>query len=212
MDVLLVTKRGYGIRFQEDKVRPMGRDARGVRGINLRQGDELVGMSAFARDCQDTILTVCQNGYGKRTKLGEYPTKNRGGMGVITIKTTTRNGPVSGVRLVAEDDHVILISSTGKLIRLRVSDIPVQSRATQGVRIMRLDKGERVASIERLADPDDDRASSSDIESIEPEEDDGDELDEDLDEGELEDEDDEGDDEGELEDESDDDDQDDDHE
>jgi DNA gyrase subunit A len=155
MDVLLVTKRGFGIRFQEDQVRPMGREARGVRGINLRAGDEVVGMSAFARDCQDTILTVCQNGYGKRTKLGEYPTKNRGGMGVITIKTTARNGPVSGVRLVAEDDHVILISSTGKLIRLRVSDIPVQSRATQGVRIMRLDKGERVASIERLADPDD---------------------------------------------------------
>jgi DNA gyrase subunit A len=183
MDVLLVTKRGFGIRFQEDQVRPMGREARGVRGINLRQGDELVGMSAFARDCQDTILTVCQNGYGKRTNLSEYPTKNRGGMGVITIKTTARNGPVSGVRLVAEDDHVILISSTGKLIRLRVSDLPVQSRATQGVRIMRLDKGERVASIERLADPEDEDQKGSAVSAVasgEPAELD-DEADEDFD-------------------------------
>ncbi|MEM9490634.1 MAG: DNA gyrase subunit A, partial [Myxococcota bacterium] len=134
MDVLLVTQNGYSARFQEDQVRAMGRDARGVRGINLRNGDAVVGMSVFARDCADTALIVCENGYGKRTILDEYPTKNRGGYGVIAIKTSERNGPVSGVRLVAEDDHVILISSTGKLIRMRVSDIPVLGRATQGVR------------------------------------------------------------------------------
>ncbi|GAB4511074.1 MAG: DNA gyrase subunit A [Haliangiales bacterium] len=159
MDVLLVTKDGQSIRFQQDQVRPMGREARGVRGINLIGDDVVVGMSVFERDCEDTILTVCENGYGKRTQLSEYSTQGRGGKGLITIKTSARNGPVSGVRLVAEDDHVILISVSGKLIRLRVRDIPVQSRATQGVRIMRLDEGERVVSIERLAeggDEDDD--------------------------------------------------------
>ena len=156
MDVLLVTKGGSGIRFQEDQVRPMGREARGVRGIGLREGDEVVGMSVFARDCEDTLLTVCRNGYGKRTHLPAYPTRQRGGLGVITIKTTDRNGPVSAVKLVGEDDHVILISDKGKIIRMRVKDIPVQSRATQGVRIMRLDldKDEGVVSVERLADVD----------------------------------------------------------
>jgi DNA gyrase subunit A len=152
-DVLLVTKKGKSIRFQEDEVRPMGREARGVRGITLAGGDAVVGMSAFARDCEDAILTLCENGYGKRTPITEYPTQGRGGKGVIAIKTSQRNGPVAGVRLVAEDDHVILISSKGKLIRLRVRDIPIQSRATQGVRVMRLDAGEHVVSIERLADP-----------------------------------------------------------
>jgi DNA gyrase subunit A len=153
MDVILVTKNGRSIRFQEDQVRPMGREARGVRGLTLADGDALVGMSAFARDCDDAILTICQNGYGKRTKISEYPTQGRGGKGVIAIKTSQRNGPVAAVRLVADDDHVILISSRGKLIRLRVRDIPVQSRATQGVRVMRLDAGEHVVSVERLADP-----------------------------------------------------------
>lgn len=164
MDVLLVSKQGRGIRFQADQVRVMGREARGVRGINLRDDDELVGMSVFTRDCTDTLLTVCENGYGKRTKLEEYPTKNRGGMGVITIKTSVRNGPVSGVRLVGEDDHVILISITGKLIRMRVSDIPVQTRATQGVRVMRLGDNERVVSIERLAEPTEPETQKSDTE------------------------------------------------
>jgi DNA gyrase subunit A len=156
MDVVLVTKNGRSIRFQEDQVRPMGREARGVRGLTLADGDALVGMSAFARDCNDAILTICQNGYGKRTQISEYPTQGRGGKGVIAIKTSQRNGPVAAVRLVADDDHVILISSRGKLIRLRVRDIPVQSRATQGVRVMRLDAGEHVVSVERLADPEED--------------------------------------------------------
>jgi hypothetical protein len=93
------------------------------------------------------------NVVGKRTALGDYPVKNRGGKGVITIKTTTRNGDVSGVRIVTEEDHMILISDRGKLIRIRVKDVPVQGRATQGVRVMRVDDGEHVAAIERLAEP-----------------------------------------------------------
>ena len=152
-DVLLASAKGYAVRFTEERVRMMGRNAAGVRGISLREGDLLVGMCTFRRDSAATMITVCQRGYGKRTALADYPTKNRGGKGVITIKTTARNGNVSGVRIVAEDDHMILISDRGKLIRLRVLDIPLQGRATQGVRVMRVDDGEHVAAIERLAEP-----------------------------------------------------------
>ena len=152
-DVLLTSARGLAVRFRDDRVRPMGREAGGVRGIGLREGDRLVGMVTFQRDTQATLITVCARGYGKRTTLSDYPTKNRGGKGVITIKTTSRNGLVAAVRIVDADDHLILISDKGKIIRLRVKDIPTQGRATQGVRVMRVDDGESVAAIERLADP-----------------------------------------------------------
>ena len=155
MDVLVCTRRGYSVRFPEEKVRAMGRDARGVRGVNLREGDELVGMLVFKRDSDETVLIVCERGYGKRTALSEYPTKNRGGMGVIAIKASERNGPVAGLRLARNEDHLILISTTGRLIRIPVATISVVGRATQGVRVMRLDDDERVASIERLVDPED---------------------------------------------------------
>ena len=154
-DVLVTSAKGYAVRFTEDKARPMGRTAAGVRGINLREGDRLVGMVTFPRDSTATLITVCERGYGKRTALADYPTKNRGGKGVIAIKTTARNGQVSATRIVTEDDHLILISDRGKLIRLRVGEISIQGRATQGVRLMRVDDGEHVAAIERLAEPDD---------------------------------------------------------
>ncbi len=152
-DVLLTSAKGFAVRFTEDRVRPMGRSAGGVRGISLRPGDRLVGMVTFARDAQATLITVCERGYGKRTGVADYPTKNRGGKGVIAIKATARNGMVAATRIVSDDDHVILISDRGKLIRLRVRDITTQGRATQGVRLMRVDDGEHVAAIERLADP-----------------------------------------------------------
>ena len=152
-DVLLTSARGFAVRFREDKVRPMGRTAGGVRGISLRAGDQLVGMVTFKRDTEATLITVCQRGYGKRTSVADYPTKNRGGKGVIAIKASARNGQVSAVRIVTDDDHLIVISDRGKLIRLRVRDIPPKGRATQGVRIMRVDDGEFVAAIERLAEP-----------------------------------------------------------
>ena len=152
-DVLLTSAKGFAVRFTEERVRAMGRTAAGVRGITLRGDDRVVGMCTFPRDGSATLITVCERGYGKRTTLSDYPTKNRGGKGVITIKTTARNGLVSGVRIVTDDDHMILISDRGKLIRLRARDIPVQGRATQGVRVMRLDDGEHVAAIERLAEP-----------------------------------------------------------
>ena len=152
-DVLLTSAKGFAVRFTEDKVRPMGRTAGGVRGISLREGDRLVGMVTFPRDADATLITVCERGYGKRTAVADYPTKNRGGKGVIAIKTSARNGQVAAVRIVTDDDHLILISDRGKLIRIRVRDISVKGRATQGVRIMRVDDGEHVAAIERLADP-----------------------------------------------------------
>src|SRR3954470_21367125 len=168
-DVLLTSAKGFAVRFTEDRVRPMGRTASGVRGISLRVDDRLVGMCTFLRDdAAATLITVCQRGYGKRTALADYPTKNRGGMGVITIKTTARNGEVSGVRIVTDDDHLILISDRGKLIRMLVKDISVQGRATQGVRLMRVDDGEHVAAIERLAEPTDvaDIVEATPIEAI----------------------------------------------
>ncbi|HVK83877.1 MAG TPA: DNA gyrase subunit A [Kofleriaceae bacterium] len=203
-DVLLTSAKGYAVRFTEDKVRPMGRSAAGVRGISLREGDRLVGMVTFPRSTEPqaaaTLITVCERGYGKRTAVTDYPTKNRGGKGVIAIKTTARNGLVAAVRIVTDDDHVILISDRGKLIRLRVRDISVQGRATQGVRIMRVDDGEHVAAIERLAEPGEESgiAEGAPIEAADDGdtipndslEDEGDEGDEGEDEG------DEGDDEG----------------
>jgi DNA gyrase subunit A len=152
-DVLLASAKGFACRFTEERVRAMGRNAAGVRGIALREGDRCVGMCTFPRDSKATLITVCERGYGKRTELGDYPVKNRGVKGVITIKTSTRNGLVTGVRIVDEDDHMILISDRGKLIRIRAKDVPVQGRATQGVRVMRVDDGEHVAAIERLAEP-----------------------------------------------------------
>ena len=190
-DVLITSARGFAVRFTEDRVRPMGRTAGGVRGISLREGDRLVGMVTFARDSSATLITVCERGYGKRTAHGDYPTKNRGGKGVIAIKTTARNGQVSATRIVTDDDHLILISDRGKLIRLRVRDITIQGRATQGVRLMRVDDGEHVAAIERLADPGEESgiAEGTPIEAI----DDGDTIPND---GLEDDVDDEGDDEG----------------
>jgi len=173
-DVLLASAKGYAVRFTEERVRTMGRSAAGVRGISLREGDKLVGMCTFPRDSTATMITVCERGYGKRTTLADYPVKNRGGKGVITIKTTARNGLVSGVRIVTDDDHMILISDRGKLIRILVKDIPVQGRATQGVRVMRVDDGEHVAAIERLAEPADESgiAEGAPIEAV----DDGDTI------------------------------------
>jgi DNA gyrase subunit A len=192
MDIMLCTRNGQAIRFHESQVRPMGREARGVRGVNLREGDAVVAMSALPADASYTVVTVCERGYGKRTALEDYPAKNRGGRGVIGIKTTARNGKVIGVRVVTDDDHLILISSTGKLIRIPASGIPVLGRATQGVRIMRVEDDEVVTSVERLAEPEDEdeieEAEAIAHEATEPDDDESDVVDdEDDDEGELDD-------------------------
>ncbi|HET6284211.1 MAG TPA: DNA gyrase subunit A [Polyangia bacterium] len=152
-DLLLGTKNGWAIRFREENVRPMGRTARGVRGIRLRQGgDEVVGMAVIPRDAPATLLTVCEKGYGKRTPTSDYPTKNRGGKGVITIKTSERNGKVVGLRIVTDEDDLMLITNGGKLIRMPVDGIPTIGRNTQGVRLIRLEPDEQVVAMERMAE------------------------------------------------------------
>jgi DNA gyrase subunit A len=152
-DLLLGTRNGWAIRFREANVRPMGRTARGGRGIRLRDKDDtVVGMAALPPDRQATLLTVCEHGFGKRTNTSDYPTKNRGGKGVITIKATERNGKVIGLRLVTDEDDLMLITSGGKLIRMPVDGIPTIGRNTQGVRLIRLDENETVVAMERLAE------------------------------------------------------------
>jgi DNA gyrase subunit A len=153
-DLLLGTRNGWAIRFREENVRPMGRTARGVRGVRLREGenDQVVGMGVIPREEPATLLTVCEKGYGKRTPTSDYPTKNRGGKGVITIKTTERNGKVVSLRLVTDDDDLMLITDGGKLIRMPVGGIPTIGRNTQGVRLIRLEEAEKVVAMERIAE------------------------------------------------------------
>jgi DNA gyrase subunit A len=140
-EFLLGTKSGTAIRISEKGIRPMGRTARGVRGIAVN-GSEVVGMEVVQEGT--TILTVTENGFGKRSKTSAYRTQNRGGKGVITIKTTKRNGSVIGIKQVADSDELILITTNGKIIRLRASDISVMGRNTQGVKLIGMARGENV--------------------------------------------------------------------
>jgi DNA gyrase subunit A len=153
-DVMLGTRNGMATRFREEQVRPMGRASAGVRGIRLKEGDEVIGMAVLRPDSPETLITVCERGYGKRTALADYPIKNRGAQGVITIKASERNGKVVGVRIVNDDDDLMIITDRGKLIRMPVHGIPTIGRNTQGVRLIRLDDeaGEKVVAVERLAE------------------------------------------------------------
>jgi len=144
------TKIGKAIHFPENQIREMGRTARGIRGIKISKGDEVVGMEVVAPHTQ--ILTVTANGYGKRTQASEYRTQNRGGSGIFTVKRTQKTGDVIGIKIVADEDDLMLISDKGKIIRLRAVDIPVQGRSTQGVRLITLEEGERVVAVARLAE------------------------------------------------------------
>ena len=149
--VILSTRSGMAIRFDESDVRPMGRPAHGVKGISLDEQDEVVGM-VVANGDEDpaSLLTVCSNGYGKRTALTEYRSQNRGGKGLIDIKTSDRNGSVVAVTKVTDADEVMLTTAQGILIRTRVADIRPIGRNTQGVRLIRLDEGDTVGSLAKL--------------------------------------------------------------
>ena len=149
-EILVVTHSGKSIRFNESQVRPMGRAAAGVRAISTPGEDYAVGMELLRPG--QTILTATENGYGKRSPLEEYREQNRGGQGIITIKTTERNGPVVGILQVSDDDEMMLITSAGKILRLRVQGIPTMGRNTQGVRLMVPGEDERVVSVARLAE------------------------------------------------------------
>ena len=151
-NAFLGSRYGKSIRFHESKVRPMGRVSQGVRGMRLAEGDYIVGMEVLTEG--KTLMTVTENGYGKRTSIDEYPIRNRGGMGVITIKTTERNGMVVAILLVTDEDDLMLMTDRGKIIRMPIKDISVIGRNTQGVRLIGMNPGERVVSAARLAEKD----------------------------------------------------------
>ncbi|MBC8430576.1 MAG: DNA gyrase subunit A [Desulfobacterales bacterium] len=153
-NVFLGSAMGQSIRFHESDVRPTGRVARGVRGLRLAVQDRIVSMEVLSHG--QTLFTATENGYGKRTSIDEYPLRKRGGKGVITIKTTERNGQVVGSLLVDNDDDLMLMADSGKLIRMAVSDISVISRNTQGVKLIGMTPGEKVAGVARLAEKEND--------------------------------------------------------
>ena len=147
-EIILGTANGQAIRFNETDVRLMGRSAAGVRGINLRKGDAVIDMALA--DPMATLLTLCKNGYGKRTSFDEYRLQSRGGYGVINIKTTERNGKVVAMKSVRDADEIMLITQKGMIVRTGVSGIRSIGRATQGVRIITLKKGDSLVSVARV--------------------------------------------------------------
>lgn len=148
-EIVMVSKKGKAIRFSEEDVRPMGRTARGVRGMTLEGPDDEV-VSLDLVDETTTLLTVTDNGFGKRTEYSQYPAHRRGGKGVITIVTNLRNGFVSNVKSVAEDDELMFTSAEGIIIRIPAKDISIQGRNTQGVRVMNIKPGDKVSGMARI--------------------------------------------------------------
>ena len=152
-EILLGTRQGITIRFKEEEVRPMGRTAYGVKGITLEEGNEVIGMETMTPDSTASILTVTEGGYGKRTPVGEYRVQGRGGKGIISVKTTERNGPAVGFLQVRDDDQIMLMAAQGKVLRCKVDDIREIGRNTQGVRLLDLDgEGDRVVGVAKLAE------------------------------------------------------------
>jgi DNA gyrase subunit A len=169
-DVLLISDAGKAARFSENDVRVVGRTARGVRGIRLDSEQKVISLMVLpAIDSQDSateaemaaILTSTINGYGKRTLASDFPRKRRGGKGVIAIKTSSRNGQVVSAHIVNESDEVMLITDGGILIRTRISEISTQGRNTQGVRLISLKNDERLVSVSKLVDTDDEEESEA---------------------------------------------------
>jgi DNA gyrase subunit A len=149
-EIILGSKKGKAIRFKEEEVRPMGRNAKGVRGVRLGKDDEIIGMEAIGEGA--TILTVTENGFGKRTHTQEYRIQGRGGMGIITIRTSTRNGNVLGIKQVTDDDEIMLITNFGKIIRIKIKGISIIGRNTQGVKLIGVEKDEKVVGVALLAE------------------------------------------------------------
>ncbi|MBW2483793.1 MAG: DNA gyrase subunit A, partial [Deltaproteobacteria bacterium] len=148
-EILLISENGMSIRFDERDVRPMGRVAAGVKGITLKRGDSVVGVEVLATNY--SILAVTENGYGKRSSVDEYRLQKRGGKGIIAIKASERNGKIIGAMQVVEDDEVMLIASSGKIIRINMQNIRVIGRNTQGVRLINLKSGEKVVAMDMVA-------------------------------------------------------------
>jgi DNA gyrase subunit A len=156
MDILLASRNGKSIRFPETDARPMGRTARGVRGMMLEEDNLLIGMEVVSEVTSATLVTVTENGYGKRTNLDEYRVQSRGGKGIITIKTSERNGKVVDIKLVDEDSDLMFITDRGKVLRTGVAALSIIGRNTQGVRLMVLEPEERIVAVAKLAEKDED--------------------------------------------------------
>ncbi len=150
-NIVLVTKQGMSITFDEKDVRPMGRTSQGVIGIRLNKDDQVIGMESVIAGANATLLAITENGFGKRTELDEYRVQTRGGKGVITYKITPKTGSIVGIRIVEEADDVMLITDTGTIIRINVSEISILGRSTQGVTLMRTNEG-KVVSIEKISE------------------------------------------------------------
>ncbi len=160
-DILLFSSAGKVIRFPESHVRPMGRTARGVRGIKLKPNQAVISMLIIDNGTDEAkVLIATENGYGKRTKLADFPRKSRGGQGVIAIKVGERNGPVVGAQMVLDDDDLILITGGGRLVRTRAKEITVVGRNTQGVRLMRLGPEEQLTSLGKVVEDSGDELGS----------------------------------------------------
>lgn len=160
-DIMLFNDAGKAVRFNEKDVRPMGRTARGVRGIKLSGDQRVISLLVVDTD-SGSVLTATENGYGKRTPISDYASKGRGGLGVISIQTTERNGKVIGAVAVEDDDDVMLISSHGTLMRTPAKDVSSMSRNTQGVRLVNVTEGEQLSSLERIADDSEEQGTEAD--------------------------------------------------
>ncbi len=150
-EIVLGTRDGMSIRFKETDARSMGRDTTGVRGIHLRKGDTVVGLSLV--DPNAALLTVCENGHGKRTEFSEYRTQSRGGIGLINIKTSDRNGKVVAMMTVRDGDELMIITQQGQIMRIGIDPQSIRpiGRATQGVRVIRLNEGDKLVAVARVA-------------------------------------------------------------
>ena len=151
-EILLGTRQGIVIRFKEDDVRPMGRTARGVRGISLDEGNEVIGMETITPDSTAAILTVTEYGYGKRTAVSEYRLQGRGGRGIISVKVTEKNGPAVSFHQVRDDDEIMVMTAEGKILRTKVDDVREISRNAQGVRLIDMGENDRVIGVAKLAE------------------------------------------------------------
>jgi DNA gyrase subunit A len=163
-DVMLFSDAGKAVRFDENDVRPMGRGARGVRGMHLEEGQNVIAM-LVAENERQSVLTATENGFGKRTSITEYTRHGRGTKGMIAIQTTERNGRVVAAVLVEEKDEIMLITTGGVLVRTRVSEIREMGRATQGVTLISVDEGTTLSGVQRVVESDSEEEAGAEPEA-----------------------------------------------
>ena len=162
-DIMLFSNAGKGVRFNENDVRPMGRTARGVRGIRLKEGETLISLIIPGEE--GYVLSVSENGFGKRTKMDDFPVHNRGGQGVIAMSTSDRNGQLVGAVPAYVGDEIMLISNKGTLVRTRTDEISVLGRNTQGVKLISVADDEQLIGVERVEEPDEEEDLVAETES-----------------------------------------------